>query len=202
MHKRMLRYYTDIQQRYDIPIYQYMIYIGKPKLTMSESMVEQNLNFRYNIIDMHTIDCEKFLAMDSPDALVLSILCDFKERDEIDMLLYITRRLEELTRDDEHRLGKYMLILETLSTNRDLKEKLKEAEEMLRDIKYEDLPSYEIGMEKGMERGFSKGVTQGKIDGVIDTATTMITKFKLSAEDVAKELNISIDELKKHLNSK
>ncbi len=113
---------------------------------------------------------------------------------------------KELTRDDEHRLGKYMLILETLSTNRDLKEKLKEAEEMLRDIKYEDLPSYEIGMEKGMERGmergFSKGVTQGKIDGVIDTAITMITKFKLSAEDVAKELNISIDELKKHLNSK
>ncbi len=38
-----------------------------------------------------------------------------------------------------------MLILETLSTNRDLKEKIKEAEEMLRDIKYEDLPSYEIG---------------------------------------------------------
>ncbi len=136
---------------------------------------------------MHTIDCQKFLTMDSPDALVLSILCDFKDRDELDILLYITKRLEELTRDDEHKLGKYMLILETLSTNRDLKDKLKEAEEMLRDIRYEDLPSYEIGMERGISQG------------VIKTAITMISKFKLSVEDVSKELNISIDELKKHL---
>ncbi len=144
---------------------------------------------------MHTIDCQKFLTMDSPDALVLSILCDFKGRDELDILLYITKRLEELTRDDEHKLGKYMLILETLSTNRDLKDKLKEAEEMLRDIGYEDLPSYEIGMERGMERGIQRGLSQG----VIKTAITMINKFKLSVEDVSKELNISIDELKKHL---
>ena len=84
-----------------------------------------------------------------------------------------------------------MLILETLSTNRDLKAKLEEAEEMLRDIKYEDLPSYEIGMERGLSQGLSQGI--------IKTAITMIHKFKLSVEDVAKELNISLDELKKHL---
>jgi len=30
----------------------------------------------------------------------------------------------------------------------------------------------------------------------------MINKFKLSLEDVAKELNLSIDELKEHLNDK
>jgi len=137
--------------------------------------------------------------MDSPDALVLSILCDFKGRDELDILLYITKRLEELTRDDEHKLGKYMLILETLSTNRDLKDKLKEAEEMLRDIRYEDLPSYEIGMERGMERGIQRGIQRGLSQGVIKTAITMINKFKLSVEDVSEELNISIDELKKHL---
>jgi len=179
MPKRMLRYYTDIKFRFDtLPLYQYLIYIGKPKLSMKDKIVETNLNFRYNIIDMHTIDCNKFLKMDTPDALVLSILCDFKDRDELDILLYITRRLEELTKDDEHRLGKYMLILETLSTNRDLKDKLKEAEEMLREIKYEDLPSYEIGMERGIERGISQGISQG----IIKTAITMIKEFNLSVE--------------------
>jgi len=204
MSKRMLRYYTDIKMRYDnLPIHQYLVYIGRPKLSMSENIVELNLNFRYNIVDMHTIDCEKFLSMDTPDALVLSILCDFKDRDEMDILKFILTRLEELIRDDEHRLGKYMLILDTLSTNRDLQDKLKEAEEMLRDIKLEDLPSYQIVMERGKEKwlsqGISQGVSQGISQGVIQTATKMITKFKLSVEDVAKELNISIDELKKHL---
>ncbi len=65
---------------------------------------------------MHTIDCEKFLKMDSPDALVLAILCDFKGRDEKDVVTYIITRLRELTQDDNHRLGKYMLILDELST--------------------------------------------------------------------------------------
>ena len=95
MSKRMLRYYTDIKMRYDtLPIHQYLVYIGKPKLSMKETIVELNINFRYNIVDMHTIDCEKFLSMDSPDALVLSILCDFKDKDEMDILKYILARLE------------------------------------------------------------------------------------------------------------
>ena len=62
MHKRMLRYYTDISTRFDkVPIHQYLVYIGKPKLSMKEKIVEDNLKFSYNIIDMHNIDCEKFL---------------------------------------------------------------------------------------------------------------------------------------------
>lgn len=196
MNRRMLRYYTDIKQKFEnLEIYQYVIYIGKSKLSMSEEIIEQNLNFRYNIIDMHKIDCQELIKLDNPDALVLSILCDFKGKDELEVLLYITKRLNELTKNDEHQLGKYMLILETLSTNRDLKDKLKEAQEMLRDIKYEDLPSYEIGMERGISQGFSQGISEG----VLNTAIKMINKFKLSIEDVADELNISIDELKKHI---
>ena len=188
MHKRMLRYYTDIRMRYDtLKIYQYLIYIGKPKLSMSDNIIEENINYKYNIVDMHTIDCQKFLTMDNPDALVLSILCDFKDRNELDVLTYILKRLEELTKDDESKLGKYMLILETLSSNRDRQKQLKKAEEMLRDTKLEDLPSYQIAMERGLSQG------------IIDTAITMIKKFNLSIDQVAKELNLSIDELKKYL---
>jgi predicted transposase YdaD len=187
MDRRMLRYYTDIKLRFDnIKIYQYMIYIGKAKLSMKDSIIEENINYRYNIIDMHKIDCEKFLVMDNPDALVLSILCDFKDKNEIDILSYILRRLEEFTQDNEHLHSKYMLILETLSGNRDLQKKLKEAEEMLRTTKLEDLPSYQIALERG----------------IINTAIIMIQEFNLSIEQVAKRLNISIDELQKHINNK
>jgi predicted transposase/invertase (TIGR01784 family) len=200
MHKRMLRYYSDITMRFDrLPIYQYVVYIGKPSLKMKESIVEQNLKFSYNIIDMHTIDCEKFLAMDSPDALVLAILCDFKQRDEKDIIAYIITRLREITKDDAHKLGKYMLILEELSTNRDLQNRVEEVERMLRDMKIEELPGYKIAPERGEERGMEKGISQGISQGVLQTAITMIKEFNLSVEIVAKKLNISIDELKKHL---
>jgi len=62
---------------------------------------------------------------------------------------------------------------------------------MLRDMKIEELPGYKIALERGEERGEERGI--------IEAAITMINKFKLSVEDVAKELNISIEELKKHL---
>jgi hypothetical protein len=87
MHRRMLRYYNDIKIRFEsLRLYQFVVYIGKPKLSMSSTIVEDNLNFSYNLIDMHTIDCEKFLTMDTPDALVLAILCDFKGKNEKDVV--------------------------------------------------------------------------------------------------------------------
>ncbi len=195
MPKRMLRYYTDITLRFDtLPIHQYLIYIGKPKLTMKDGIKGESIDYKYHLIDMHTIDCEKFIQMDTPDALVLSVLCDFKGKDALDILLYITKRLEELTKD-EHTLGKYMLILETLSTNRDLQTTLKEAEQMLREIKYEQLPSYEIGLEKGMERGMEKGV----LKATYDNAVLMVKEFGLDVAEVAKKLNISLEKLKERL---
>jgi predicted transposase YdaD len=140
--------------------------------------------------------------MDSPDALVLAILCDFKGRDEKDVITYILTRLQELTQGNSQKLGQCMLTLEELSTNRDLQTKLKEVESMLRDMKLEELPSYQIGMERGVSQGISVGISQGISQGIISSAIKMITKFKLSIEEVAKELNISIDELKKHLENK
>jgi len=108
------------------------------------------------------------------------------------MLIFLSKRLIELVKDDEHRLKKYMLILETLSGNRDLKEKLKKAEEMLRDTRYEDLPSYELGM----ERGVSQGISQANIKNAI----IMVKEFKIDPKEVAKKLKLSLDELLKHLN--
>ena len=194
MHHRMLRYYTDIKLRYsNLFLYQYLIYIGKAKLSMQDKIVEDNINYKYSIINMHKIDCQKFLDMDTPDALVLSILCDFKDKNENDIIGYIITRLEELTKNSGYQRSKYMTILETLSTNRNLKDRVKEIEEMLRAVKLEEMPSYNQYVE------FKKVRDEGISQGIIKTAITMIKEFNLSIEEVSKKLNISIDELKKQL---
>ncbi len=71
---------------------------------------------------------------------------------------------------------------------------------MLRDMKLEELPSYQIGMERGVSQGISLGKQEGIVETTLNMAIKMITKFKLSIEEVAAELNISMDELKKHLD--
>ncbi|MEM6406122.1 MAG: hypothetical protein AAF669_05990 [Pseudomonadota bacterium] len=157
---RMLRYYTDIRLRWpDEPLQQYLIYIGRNKLTMPDGIAA--LNYRYQTIDMRTIDCALLLSEDTPDALVLAILCDFRERPAEDIIAYIIKRLYDLTQDNEADFRRYFHMLEVLGKNRDLSAQIQETRQMLTDFNIEELPSYQYVLERGMERGMERGIKQG-----------------------------------------
>jgi len=194
---RMLRYYTEIKQLHkNLPVYQYVIYIGKRKLSMKNSLNTDNINFSYNLLDLATIDCEKFIEMDTPDALVLAILCDFKGKNEKDIVEYIITRIRELTKDDEYKLSQYMLALETLSENRNLQNKIKEVEAMIREVKLENLPSYQLATERGLQRGLEQGLEQGRRQ---EKKVIVINALKKGLDDnLIQEISgFDLDEIKK-----
>ena len=191
---RQLRYFVEIQKIYqEYEIYQYVIYIGKEKLNMNNRLIKHNINYSYDIIDMKQLNCEEFLKIDTPEALVLAILCDFE--DERKTIRKILSRLLEITKN-ENEFKKYILMLEELSTSRNLKDIIKEEEMGLQHLTWEDLPSYEIGLEKGIQKGIQKGMHDGKIE----SAKVLIKTFNLPVEKVAQQLNIDIEILKKALN--
>jgi predicted transposase/invertase (TIGR01784 family) len=191
MDKRMLRYYTDILEVSDLPIKQYVVYIGKYKPKFKTHIKKDLIDFRYNFIDVKTIDCEILLNQNSPDALVLAILCDFKDKKPDDVISFILDKLHQYTKDNINQYRKYMLMLETLSDNRDLKDKIKEIE-MLRTTSYQDLPSYEIGFEKGIEKGFEKGITKERTNTIY-----ILKSLGLDDKEIMKKLNISYEEFEK-----
>jgi len=159
---RMLRYYTDIAFNYpNISIRQYVIYIGKAKLAMHPERQDRGLKYQYNMIDMHNIDYKKLLAQNSPDAMVLAILCDFNVDTDSVAVNTIVQLLHKRLHDNPKRFREYMYMLEVLSDNRNLKVAIKEAETVITNVKVENLPSYELGMEKGIEKGIEKGMEQG-----------------------------------------
>ena len=130
-----------------------------------------------------------FLNQNSPEAVVLSILCDFKDKNELDVVKYILEKLKVLTNEKEFK--EFMVILEEFSTLRDLKPTLKEAEMLLLDrVKYEDLPSYEIGLEKGMEKGMEKGIEKGMEKG-IEKGILGLYKYEKNINLIAKELGVN-----------
>jgi len=195
MDKRMLRYYSDILFDYEeYNIKQYIIYIGRYKCSMKSKIQRDSIDYQYKIIDMKDIPCQEFLESNDPSAVSLAILCDFKDENRQEIVNKILFKLKDISQDDIE-FKSHLKIVEILSTNRNLEAEIKKGEEMLI-VDVEKMPSYSLGMEKGLLKGKDKWLSQG----VISTAITMINKFKLSAEEVAKELNISIDELKKHLN--
>lgn len=176
MPQRMLRYRADIAFQYPAEnVRQYLIYIGKATLTMPDSLLSYNLDYHYHIIDMRQLDCRQFLQQDTPDALVLAILCDFKGYSARDVIQHILSRLQMLCRDNESQYREYFSMLEVLSGNRNLTDMLKEENDMLSQIEVSRLASYQMGMEKGLELGLEQGLEQGEQR----TKTTLISTLRL-----------------------
>ena len=172
---RMMRYLTDVLLAYPgLPVHQYLIYIGVEKLTMSDRFEGFDTHHRYGLVDMRAVDCEYLIKKDTPEALILAILCDFKDRDPQEVVDYIYTRLQELVGDNTKRLRECIAMLHILSVNRDLKKEIKEAEKMLTRIDMTRIPSYQLGMEKGREQGEAALLTRqlslkfGSLPQVVD----------------------------------
>jgi len=177
MAERMLRYYSDILLDYrEYDIYQFVIYIGQEDVKMRDSIVRDKISYSYNLIDMRDIPCQKFLESNNPSAISLSILCDFGDRDKQEVVNTIIKRLIESC-SDSIEFHKHLKIIEILSSNRDLEEKVKEGEKMLV-VDIERMPSYQIGLEQGMEqgieKGIEKGVEKGKKEAQIEIAKNLL----------------------------
>jgi predicted transposase YdaD len=152
MPDRMLRYLTDIRLNYpDEDVFQYLLYIGKDALTMRDNIATAQLNYRYPVIDMHDIDYHVFMAQNTPDALVMAILCDFKDSNTKAVVHEIICRLMELTQDDKKSLREYIRMLEILASNRHFDFDIQQEFEML-EIEIEKLPSFVMGEKKGEKK--------------------------------------------------
>ncbi len=101
---------------------------------------------------MHTVDCSLLLAQDTPEALALAILCDFKERPAQEVFNYIVTRLRELSGDHEQRFRNYYEMLKKLADNRDLQIQLMEAKNMLTQVDITRFSTYRWGLEAGLNQ--------------------------------------------------
>jgi len=158
MHYRMLSYYLDISLKYiNTPIYQYVIYIGKATGKMQSQLKQDQLNYQYCLLDIRDIKCETLMNQGTADALVLAILCDFGGKEPQNVINSIVQRLSNHCGDNESDYRRYLMMLEILADNRGFKEHIKEAEAMITQVQLENLPSYEIGLEKGVVQGLERG---------------------------------------------
>ena len=87
---RMLRYYSDIAlEHIGEKVMQHLLYIGKAPLTIPDHVRGHNWLYRYEVLDMRSQDSEHFLNSNNPDALVLAILCDPKNREPNALVAHI-----------------------------------------------------------------------------------------------------------------
>ena len=97
---RMLDYKAMLFRKYLIPVRQYVIYLGRDKLTMKSSLQTLDLSFKYNLLALNTIDYKIFLNSNQPEEVILSVLANFNKETPENALKHIISRLEETTEGD------------------------------------------------------------------------------------------------------
>ena len=154
---RMLRYYSDIALAHlDEKIAQYLLYIGKAPLSMSDRVDGHDLRYRYKVLDMRDQDSEYFLNSNNPDALVLAILCDPKSLEPNALVAHIIKELRRLHGDKLDNLRDSLKMLDVLSGNRGLQDIVEETINMY--IDEEKLGIYQAVKKRSEARGVEKMV--------------------------------------------
>ena len=201
---RMLRYYSDLAlEHIGEEIKQYLLYIGKAPLSIPDHMQATGWRYCYNLLDMRSLDSERFLTSDNPDALVLAILCNLKGQPAKAVVSHIVQELCRLHGSKLDSLRDSLLMLDILASNRDLQNLVKESAEMFIDV--EKLGLYQLALEKatkqvmaeGIERGMERGRVEGRVEGIEQGQQTMVLRLlaKFPPDQVADISGFPLDKV-------
>ena len=154
---RMAEYHAILLRKYQIPIKQFVVYLGDKPPKMQIELAEGEIFTGYQLLDISALETEKLLEQEVPEAILLAILTRYDRARAWDILKRIYYQIKRLSKD-ETQLRKYLKQLEVLSRLRNLEEqttKLIKEMPISYDITTDYL--YNKGMEKGIEKGMEKG---------------------------------------------
>ncbi len=173
IHYRMLDYYEVLARNEDLPVKQLLIYVGKEKMTMRDSIQHPNLKFNFKISNLSEINYHTLLDSNLPESVMLAILGDFQKENPKQVISNILDRLRAVVEDDTF-LQKCYFRLEILSELRNLET------ETIKQIR--DMPITGIDIRKTyfyqevqrLEREF--GREEGREEGLEKTAINLLKK--------------------------
>jgi predicted transposase YdaD len=206
MHLRMLMYLGLISQKYKLPVWQLVIYLGTKQHRMIRQHSLNRSYFEYDIIVLNELDPERFLSSQVPEVLIFAVFAKFEQEQTEQVLRSITMKLQQCC-NDRNKLKKYHAQLLNLARLRKFDHLLIEnfntmpiyieLEDVETDYLYNKgmqkgkLEGIEKGIEKGIELGEEKGVEKGVEKGILNSFE-VIKQYKegISLKEIAKNLQL------------
>ncbi len=97
---RMAEYYIMLRRAYELPVRQYVLYVGPKAPKMAVRIDEIPLRFAYSLLDFATIDYQIFFQSTNPEAVLLSVLGNFGSEPPQRVLSAVVTRIAETTPGD------------------------------------------------------------------------------------------------------
>lgn len=178
---RMLDYKAMLIRKYRLPIYQYVIFLGKGHPKMDTHLTDVGLTFEYNLLAINSVDYKIFLKSNRPEEIVLSVLANFGQETSEKVLKDIISRLEETTSGDLA-LKRYFKQLRILAQLRKLEQKLKNIvmDSIAKYIDEKRDVAFLIGQERTEER----------------IVRNLLSKMSLTLEQIADVAGVTVDFVK------
>ncbi|MBF0458161.1 MAG: hypothetical protein HQK99_09730 [Nitrospirae bacterium] len=160
MLERMYLYSGFIyNQHKKLPV-QILLYVGNEPLNMQNHMEGEGVKYSYKLIDIREIDCCQLLESDSPEDIVLAILCKTRDVDAL-----IRSILDKLSRLPLKEREGYIRKLLYLSDLRKLYPKVKmEVSKMPITIDVRNSDIFQEGRVEGKVEGERLGIIEGMLE--------------------------------------
>ncbi len=116
---RMQEYYGLLRRKYQLPVKQFVIYLGQKPSKMPTQLAPGEVFTGFTLQSLRDYDSQTLLASDVPEEIILAVLSNFKGRKPAGVLKDILRKLKEVSRE-EITLRKYVRQLAILARLRNL----------------------------------------------------------------------------------
>lgn len=178
---RMAEYYIMLERKYEIPVHQFVIFLGSFKPLMATQLNSWRMRFDFSLISFADLDYHLFLKSEKPEEVVLSILANFQGADIEFALQQIIKRIDETT-DGDLALKRYFNQLRVLAQLRNLDIKLKKAMDSIAQYIHEERDVLYL-------RGLDKAREQEQVKFV----TNLLTQTDFSILKVAEMAGVSVE---------
>jgi hypothetical protein len=180
---RMVEYRVMLQRKHKLPVKQYVLFVGKGRLTMLSSIDEEDFKFRYNIVSPQQIDYKKFLQSKWPEEKILAILANFGEDDPKKVIEAIMDGVI-VTAEGEETENKYLTQLRVLLQLRNLDKKYTEMISVASFFKEEKDFLYIRGEANGEKKNKKETALKMKERGLESSLISDITELPI--EEIEK----------------
>ena len=196
---RMREYQCLYEGRFEIPMYQYCIYLGEKPSKMATELKQRiskaSNNYSYKLIELRNYASRLFINSNTPEMVLLAILGNFGQEKPGTIIAEVLKKLQQLATNN-NLLSKYVIQLNTLSKLRNLQEETIEQIKAMPihfDITKDVL--YNQGIEKGIKTGIEKGIEQGIEKGIEQGVIAMLKGGKHTTVEIAHLMEVTLEQV-------
>ncbi len=183
---RMAEYNVMLARKYKLPIRQYVIFLGKDEPKMPQILQNTHLRYEFTLIRLSELDYHIFLNSNNPEEIILSVLANFQQENEEDILKQIISRIDENTESDLS-LKRYFNQLRILAQLRNLDIKFENAMESIAKYINEERDVLYLRGQKKAEERFVKN---------------LLDKMTFTLEQIADIAGVSVEFVKNVKNKR